>query len=136
MKIKSLAIIAVTGLMVASLTTAAWATPPKMQMTTDTPASIMAPDKLETSIGTMNFFDGVPDEASVEKVYNYLDRARRGSISELYSGHVNVWDPRRSARIRDQCQQQDRYLRQPVGLQGAVADSKHLNHVCNGLAGP
>ena len=76
MKMKSLLTMAVTGLMVAGLTTAAWATPPKMKMTTDIPASIMAPDKLETSIGTMNFFDGVPDEASVEKVYNYLDRAR------------------------------------------------------------
>ena len=48
----------------------------KMKMTTETPASIMAPDKLKTSIGTMEFFDGVPDKASVDKVYDYLDRSR------------------------------------------------------------
>ena len=48
---------------------------PVMKMTSPIPASIMAPDKLETSIGTMNFFDGVPDEASVKQVYDYLDRS-------------------------------------------------------------
>jgi hypothetical protein len=31
---------------------------------------------VETSIGTMNYFDGVPDEATVAKVYDYLDRSR------------------------------------------------------------
>ena len=49
---------------------------PVMKMTSPIPASIMAPDKLETTIGTMKFFDGVPDEASVNKVYDYLDRSR------------------------------------------------------------
>jgi hypothetical protein len=57
-------------------TTSSGVTPPTMKMTTQIPESITAPDKLETSIGTMNFFDGVPDEASVEKVYDYLDRSR------------------------------------------------------------
>ena len=50
--------------------------PPRMKMTTDIPASITAPDSVETSIGTMNYFDGVPDEATVAKVYDYLDRSR------------------------------------------------------------
>jgi hypothetical protein len=45
-------------------------------MTTDIPESITAPDTVETSIGTFEFFDGVPDEATVAKVYDYLDRAR------------------------------------------------------------
>jgi hypothetical protein len=45
-------------------------------MTTVTPASITAPDSVETSIGTLNYFDGVPDEATVDKVYDYLDRSR------------------------------------------------------------
>jgi len=76
MKTKQLFTIALTLVMVISLVPASWAKPPRMKMTTDIPASIMAPDKLETSIGTMNFFDGVPDEASVVKIYDYLDRAR------------------------------------------------------------
>ena len=32
-------------------------TAPKMKMTTNIPASIMTPDKVETRIGTLNFFD-------------------------------------------------------------------------------
>ena len=50
--------------------------PPTMKMTTDIPASITAPDSVETSIGTLEYFDGVPDEATVAKVYDYLDRSR------------------------------------------------------------
>ncbi len=76
MKTKQLFTMAFACVMLICLAVPAWATPPKMKMTTNIPASIMAPDKLETSIGTMKFFDGVPDEASVEKVYDYLDRSR------------------------------------------------------------
>ena len=64
------------ALLVISLAATAWAKPPKLKMTTKIPESITAPDSLKTSIGTMNFFDGVPDESSVAKVYDYLDRSR------------------------------------------------------------
>jgi len=50
--------------------------PPKMKMTTDIPASIMAPDKVKTSIGTLDYFDGVPTGKTVETVYDYLNRSR------------------------------------------------------------
>ena len=50
--------------------------PPKMKMTIDIPASITAPDQVETSIGALEFFDGVPNEATVSTVYDYLDRSR------------------------------------------------------------
>ncbi len=36
--------------------------------------SISTPDKVETPIGTMEFFDGVPTDATVETVYDNLDR--------------------------------------------------------------
>ena len=45
----------------------------KMKMTTDIPNSLTTPDKVETRIGTLNFFDGFPDKATVEKVYDNLD---------------------------------------------------------------
>jgi hypothetical protein len=48
----------------------------RYEMTTDIPESITAPDSVETSIGTLDYFDGVPDEATVAKVYDYLDRSR------------------------------------------------------------
>lgn len=50
--------------------------PPKLKMTTDIPTSITAPDKVETSIGTLEYFDGVPQPKTVETVYDYLDRSR------------------------------------------------------------
>ena len=34
------------------------------------------PDKLETSIGTLNLSDGYPDAGTVEKIYDNLDRSR------------------------------------------------------------
>lgn len=43
---------------------------------TPIPESIMTPDTVETSIGTLRFFDGMPTEATVETVYDNLDRMR------------------------------------------------------------
>src|ERR1700678_3774741 len=40
------------------------------------PPYITTPDKVETSIGTLKFFDGLPDAETVQKVYDNLDRAR------------------------------------------------------------
>lgn len=48
----------------------------KFNMTTDIPPSITTPDVIETSLGTMRFFDGFPDEATVQKVYDNLDLQR------------------------------------------------------------
>lgn len=36
------------------------------------PAQIMTPDRVETRIGTLEFFDGMPNDATVEKVYDNL----------------------------------------------------------------
>ena len=49
------------------------AEPPEMKMTTEIPPGIATPDRLETRVGTFELRDGIPDEASIEKVYNYLD---------------------------------------------------------------
>jgi len=49
---------------------------PKMKMTTDIPPSITTPNSVETRIGTLKFFDGFPDKATVEKVYDNLDFLR------------------------------------------------------------
>ena len=51
-------------------------TPPNMKMTTAVPAGIAIPDKVDTRLGTLEFFDGFPDDASVEKLYNNLDFQR------------------------------------------------------------
>ena len=40
------------------------------------PESILTPDSVETSIGTLTFFDGMPDPETVTKVYDNLDTIR------------------------------------------------------------
>ena len=40
------------------------------------PPAIMTPDKVETRIGTLEFFDGLPSESTVQKVYDNLDFMR------------------------------------------------------------
>lgn len=44
--------------------------------TTEIPAGILTPDKVETSIGTLNFTDGVPSRETADKVYDFMDTAR------------------------------------------------------------
>lgn len=43
------------------------------KMQTPIPPGVAIPDKVETRLGTLNFFDGFPDDATVEKLYDNLD---------------------------------------------------------------
>ena len=61
-------------------TSGALAQPLQMKMTTEIPQSITAPDKVETPIGTLEYFDGVPTAETVEDVYDYLDRSRAVNV--------------------------------------------------------
>ncbi|MEX0793800.1 MAG: DUF1254 domain-containing protein [Pirellulaceae bacterium] len=49
---------------------------PKMKMTTEIPVEITTPTKIETRIGTLNFLDGFPDDATSEAIYDHLDFSR------------------------------------------------------------
>ena len=60
----------------ALVSSAGFAQTPPYEMTTDIPPEITTPDVVETSIGTLNFFDGVPTEETIDTVYDYMDRAR------------------------------------------------------------
>ena len=46
------------------------------KMATDIPASITTPDVVETRLGTLSFFDGLPDEKTVQTVFDNLDFQR------------------------------------------------------------
>mgnify|MGYP000491219860 FL=1 len=72
--------LAVISLMLVSPVAQTWAQSPTLKMTTDIPASITAPERAETSIGTLEYFDGVPTEKTVEIVYDYLDRSRAVNV--------------------------------------------------------
>ena len=76
MKSKTLFTAVLAAVMATCLSTAALAKPPTYQMTTDIPVSITTPAQVNTSIGALEFFDGVPTKNTVDTVYDYVDRAR------------------------------------------------------------
>jgi hypothetical protein len=49
---------------------------PKVKFSTPLPPGIASPAKVETRLGTLNFFDGFPDKATAEKLYDNLDFQR------------------------------------------------------------
>lgn len=67
------------ALLSASTTSAQTTARPPMngpKMRTEIPSSITTPDTLETPLGTLRFFDGLPDADTVRKVYDNLDLIR------------------------------------------------------------
>jgi len=49
---------------------------PQYKYSTPIPPGIASPDKVETRLGTLHFFDGFPDKASSEKLWDNLDFQR------------------------------------------------------------
>lgn len=43
------------------------------KMTTPIAPGVATPDKVDTSIGTLHLFDGNPDDATAQKIYDNLD---------------------------------------------------------------
>jgi hypothetical protein len=73
---KYIAVFLIVAVFVSGVAVSGRAAPPRMKMTTDMPPGIASPDKVETRLGTLNFFDGFPDDASVAKLYDNLDFQR------------------------------------------------------------
>jgi hypothetical protein len=91
MNTRSLAIVLTTGLMFMIGSTAAQSqSAPKMKMTTEIPPGIAIPDQVDTRLGTLNFFDGVPDKATVSKIYDNLDFQRAVQAYLLALAPVNM----------------------------------------------
>lgn len=78
-------------LIVVSIGFSAKAQVPQMKMTTPIPTSISTPDQVETSIGTMNYFDGVPTQATVDMSFDFFDKANayKAFLSTLPTVSVN-----------------------------------------------
>jgi hypothetical protein len=51
-------------------------TPGAPKLATDIPPEITTPNQMETRAGTLRFFDGCPDDATIQKVYDNLDFTR------------------------------------------------------------
>jgi hypothetical protein len=60
------------------LTFSAWAKDAqKLKYAADVPEFLLTPDKVETELlGTLEFFDGMPSESTVQKTYDFLDLSR------------------------------------------------------------
>ena len=50
--------------------------PQTYKMTTQVPDNVLIPDKVDTRLGTLEFFDGVPTAETAEKVWDHLDFSR------------------------------------------------------------
>jgi len=98
MKTKSLVTLVLAGLMVSGLAIAGWAQLPTYQMTTFIPHQITTPDRVDTPIGTLEFFDGVPIGDTTEKVFDYVDRARAVEVFINMIPAVSVYHLRQGMR--------------------------------------
>jgi hypothetical protein len=65
---------------------------------TDIPPSVTTPDRMETSIGTLEFFDGVPIGDTTEKVYDFVDRARAVEVFINMTPAVSMYHLREGQR--------------------------------------
>ena len=76
--------------LVVAATTAQAQTAPKMKMTTEVPPGIAIPDEVNTRLGTLRFFDGFPDDATVENVRALTEATLRTKDKRLarWSGEV------------------------------------------------
>ena len=104
-----------------------WAASPKMKMTTDMPPGIASPDKVETRLGTLNFFDGFPDDATGRKLYDNLDFQRAVqayllAIPGREPGGKPERDPQTGPGQHDGAD-----LREPDGLEVDLPDSQYAD---------
>jgi hypothetical protein len=88
-------------------------------MATDIPPEITTPDSVETRIGTLKFFDGMPDKATVEKVYDNLDFLRGVEVFLNAMPGASVFAYRQGARAAG-------FGNGEIGIMENLMDSKSL----------
>ena len=111
------------GVVACSVAATTWGAPPNMKMTTDIPASIIVPATVETSIGTLEYFDGVPTPATVDSVFDYVDRSRAVEVFINMMPAVSMHQLRQGQRdLGADGQQPDPDLGRADGLQVVGAD--------------
>ena len=107
MKTRNLFIPALAVLMTASLASTAWGMShktkmitqqPVFKMTTPIPENITTPDKVKTPVGTLKYFDGIPDRKTIDTVYEYVDRARAVQAFINMTPAVSLYNLRKGNR--------------------------------------
>ncbi|KAA0889959.1 DUF1254 domain-containing protein [Pusillimonas sp. ANT_WB101] len=82
--------------------------------------SISMPDHVDTSIGELKFFDGVPTDATIDKVYDNLDRMRGVNVYLDNMGGVSIQS------VLDGLAKAGANAPNKIALFGALMDSKTL----------
>tara|TARA_R110002072_G_scaffold93495_3_gene207121 strand:- start:9284 stop:10783 length:1500 start_codon:yes stop_codon:yes gene_type:complete len=80
---------------ISALVLAVAAGPAAAQVSPAELAAISIPDKVETAIGKLEFYDGVPTDATIASVYDNLDRMRGTSVFLDNIGAVSMYSVRR-----------------------------------------
>jgi hypothetical protein len=83
------------------------AAPAHYKMTTPIAPGVAVPDRIDTSIGALNLSGGYPDAATVQKIYDNLDRSRALQAYLLALPIVNQASMRDSLRQRGPDNQTD-----------------------------
>jgi hypothetical protein len=91
---------ALAGAIAVTIFTGGETQPAHAQATAGIPPSITTPDKVETRFGTLDFKDGLPSKATLDKVYDnldftyayraFMDTLRGVSIHALRKGMTNI----------------------------------------------
>ena len=58
------------------------------QASANVPPGISTPDRVETRLGTLNFKDGVPDDATAQKLFDELDYVH--AVEAFINGYAAV----------------------------------------------
>ena len=106
----------------------------KAKMATDIPAAITMPDRVETRLGTLQFTDGFPDDATVEKVFDNLDFQHAVQAFLTSMPAASLMASRQAARGFGPDNQTVHHLRVVDGLALAVPHREHGEHL-RGRAG-
>jgi hypothetical protein len=77
--------LALLGIALAFCMTPAWAQDQTPKYAAKVPPSILTPDTVQTRIGTLKFFDRLPDAETVQKVYDNLHATRTEPVRERSS---------------------------------------------------
>ncbi len=80
---------------IGALTLAVAAGPAAAQLSPVELGAISIPDNVETTIGKLEFFDGVPTDATINSVYDNLDQMRGTSVFLDNIGAVSMYSVRK-----------------------------------------
>ena len=122
---KNISTLVQAGILATFLPGAAGADTPKMKMTTPIPLEITTPEKVETRLGTLNFTNGMPDQATMDKLWDNLDFSRAVNVYLNVQPMVNMYAVRKGPRDVGVPDNTIMTMETMMDSTGIVSDAKH-----------